>query len=297
MSAKRIKVILNPYAGRWKAKKHIEPLRETLAQLGFRVDLTVTRTPGEGIGVARQAAQAGFAAVVAAGGDSTVSEVVNGLVQAAGNGEAGTLGIVPLGTANDLSDMLGIPRDWRVACRRLLAGETRVIDVCRVNDRYFGNNSAVGLEPMVTLEAERIQRIKGPVRYIVAALRAISRSPHWQARLRWDGGSFEGPVTLVSVGNSPRTGGAFFMTPKAKLDDGLMDFVFAPALGRLSLLRLLPATFSGRHIRHRAVIYCTTTRLHIEMEPSPLQADGEVIDRQATRIEYAILPRKLRVIV
>jgi len=297
MNSKQIKVILNPYAGRWKAKRHIAPLKETLAQLGFAVDLTVTQSAGEGVGVAREAAQADFAAVVAVGGDSTVSEVVNGLVQASGDGEAGTLGIIPLGTANDLSDMLGIPRDWRAACRKLAAGQTRLIDVCRVNDRYFGNNSAVGLEPMVTLEAERIRRIQGSVRYIVAALRAIHRSPRWQARIHWDEGTFEGPITLVSVGNSPRTGGVFFMTPQAKLDDGLMDFVFAPAMSRLSLLRLLPATFRGRHIRHKAVVYCKTTALTIEMEPSPLQADGEVIDRHATRIEYAILPRKLRVIV
>ncbi|MFQ5576964.1 MAG: diacylglycerol/lipid kinase family protein [Anaerolineae bacterium] len=297
MSLRRHKIILNPYAGRWKGRARIEPLKQALANQGLAFELVVTQTPGEGIGLARQAVEAGFEVVVAAGGDSTISEVVNGLAQAAGEGQAGTLGIVPLGTANDLADMLNLPRNLGLACQKLAAGNTRLIDLVQVNNHVFGNNSAVGLEPLVTLEAERINRIKGSLRYIVAALRAIWKRPVWQARIHWDSGSYQGPISLVSVGNSPRTGGAFWMTPAARLDDGLIDFVYAPSMGRLALLRLLPATFSGKHIHHKAVVYLKTTTLDITMDATPLQADGEIIDRRATRIEYRVIPHKLRVIV
>ena len=295
--SKAIKLILNPYAGRWKAKENIERLQTMFAQLGQAVDLTVTEAPEQGIVVAKEAAEAGYEKVVACGGDSTISEVVNGLLQAARDEQAGDLGIIPLGTANDLADILEIPRDLKRACQKIVDGQTRVIDVARVNDRFFGNNSAVGLEPVVTVEAEKIQKIRGSIRYIVAALRAIAKGPSWNARIQWDGGSYEGPVVLVSVGNSPRTGGSFWMTPEALLDDGKLDFVFATPVSRLKLLRLLPMTFSGKHIGHSAVTYLQTTSLQITMDPTPLQADGEILSHEATEINFKILPAKLRVIV
>ncbi len=293
---KPVKVILNPYAGRWKAKTYIEPLQQTLRRLDIPFEMTITQGPGEGITVARQAVEAGFETVVAAGGDSTISEVVNGLMQAAGDDIAGTLGIVPLGTANDLVYALDIPLDLTAACHRLRANQTRLIDVCRVNDRYFDNNSAVGLEPSVTLEAERITYIKGIARYLVAALRVIWRQPSWYARIEWDNGHYEGAVSLISVGNGPRTGG-FFLTPNARLDDGKLDFVFAPAMGRWRLLRLLPQTLSGKHIHHPEVTYLQTTHLRVEIDETPLHTDGEIITRRAKYLTYTILPQKLRVLV
>jgi diacylglycerol kinase (ATP) len=297
MSQRYLKVILNPYSGRWKARENIEPLKQELARLGLSFELAVTQAPGEGISIAKQAVRAGHEIVVAAGGDSTISEVINGLLQAAGQSQAGTLGIVPLGSANDLADMLKIPRNLSKACQKIAAGKTRLIDVCQVNNRFFGNNSAVGLEPMVTLEAEKISHLKGSGRYLLAALRAIWKRPIWQAHIKWGRGSYQGPISLISVGNSPRTGGLFWMTPQASLDDGLFDFVYAPSMSRLALLRLLPTTFRGKHIHHKAVVYLKTDTLHIKIDPTPLQADGEVIDRQATEIEYSILPKKLRVII
>ncbi|MCK4471391.1 MAG: diacylglycerol kinase family lipid kinase, partial [Anaerolineae bacterium] len=100
-----------------------------------------------------------------------------------------------------------------------------------------------------------------------------------------------------SVGNTRRTGGAFWMTPRAEVDDGYLDFIFGEAMGRLTLLRLLPRTFDGSHVEHPRVQYARTTRLTIECDPpTPIQADGELVDLSATRIEYTILPHRLRVI-
>lgn len=297
---KPIKIILNPYAGRWKAKAHIEPLKQTLTQLNIPFDLTVTDHVGHAIDVAREAALSGFETVVAAGGDSTINEVVNGLAQAAQTAEtgntAGTFGIIPLGTANDLAFTLGIPADLTEACRRLKTARTRNIDLCRVNDRYFDNNSAIGMEPSVTIEAEKISLLKGPVRYLVAALRAIFKNPKWYARIEWDSGVYEGAIALVSVGNGSRTGG-FYMTPHAMVDDGTLDFMFAPAMSRISLFQLLPQTFSGKHIYDPAVTYTQTRHLHIEVDETPLHTDGEIISRNIKTLDYTIYPKKLRVIV
>jgi YegS/Rv2252/BmrU family lipid kinase len=294
----KVKVILNPCGGILPGKTKVARLEQALRQVGLAYHLEVTSQRGHGIELARQAALEGWPIIAAAGGDGTVSEVVNGLMQAADKGEAGALGIIPLGTGNDLAEMLCLPGNIAAACQRLVAGHTRLIDVGQVNGHYFVNNSAVGLEPMVTLAHERLRWIKGKPRYILAALQTILAAKSWLMRLSWNSSEYDGPITLVSVGNSRRTGGSFYMTPHAVLDDGLLDFIYVGSLSRWEMLRLLPQTFQGAHIRHPQVVYLKTTRLSITSSPpTPIQADGEIIAEHATEITYQIIPNKLRVIV
>lgn len=294
----RVKIILNPYGGRLSEQEKVSRVKQAFAKTGLTYDLTLTTAPGQAIELARWAAQEGWSVIVAAGGDGTISEVVNGLMAYAGGREAGTLGILPLGTANDLADMLALPRNLEEACQRIVTGKTRLIDVGQVNNRFFVNNSAVGLEPMVSLAHEEMRWVKGDLRYIFAALKAISKAKFWQMKLTWDEGSYEGPLTLVSVGNSRRTGGAFYMTPQAKVDDGLLDFIYALKASRLEMFKILPQTFKGKHIHHPLISYLQTTTLSIIASPgTPIQADGEIIEREATDITYRVIPNKLRVIV
>jgi diacylglycerol kinase (ATP) len=292
------KIIVNPYAGRWKAQAAIPDIESACRKIGLDYELVVTEGPNHGIELAREAALAGFSPLVAAGGDGSINEVVNGLMRAASGGVAGPLGIIPLGSADDFADMLGLEKGVEAACQAILAGHTRLVDVGCVNDRFFDNNSAIGLEPMVTITERTMGRVKGTPRYILAALKTILGHEPWRVRLAWDDGKYEGMAALVSVGNTRRTGGAFWMTPRAEPDDGYLDFVFAGELGRLRLLRLLPTTFDGSHVERPEVTYARTTRLTIECDPpTPIQADGELFDLSATHIEYTILPGRLQVIV
>ncbi len=296
--ADKIKVILNPYGGRLPKNEKVSRVEQALRQAGLSYHLELTRQRGEGIELARQAALAGWPVVVAAGGDGMVNEVANGLLQAAGEAEAGTLGIIPIGTANDLAGMLQIPQDVTAACQHLAAGATRLIDVGQVNGHYFVNNSAVGLEPLVTLAHDRMRWVNGNLRYILAALKTIGRAKPWHMRLCWGDNAFEGPINLVSIGNSNRTGGSFYMTPQASLDDGLLDFVYATGLSKWQMLRLLPQTFTGAHIHHPQVVYRQTTLLTITaFTPTHIQTDGEIIAENVTEIIYRLIPHKLRVIV
>ena len=292
------KIIVNPYAGRWKAKLAIPEIERTCQKIGLDYELVVTGGPSHGIELAREAALAGFSPIVSAGGDGSISEVVNGLMQAASDGVAGPFGVIPLGSADDFADMLGLEKKVETACRVILTGYVRFIDVGCVNGRFFDNNSAIGLEPMVTITQAAMKRVKGTPRYVLAALKTILSHKPWHMRLTWDDGEYEGPAALVSVGNNRRTGGAFWMTPRAEPDDGYLDFVFTGKLGRLKLLRLLPTTFDGSHVERPEITYVRTTRLTIECDPpTPIQADGELFDLSATRIEYTILPGRLQLIV
>ncbi|MDH7486202.1 MAG: diacylglycerol kinase family lipid kinase [Anaerolineae bacterium] len=293
----KARIIVNPYAGRWKAWKSIPAIETALRREGIAYDLVQTEGEGHGIELARQAAVEGYAPVVAAGGDGTVSEVMNGLVQAAGEGLAGPMGIIPLGSANDLPVQLGLPLDIEGACRCLREGRERVIDVGRVDGRYFDNDVGVGFEPQVTIEARKIKRLRGTLIYIVAVFRALRRYEQPHMTIAWDDGRAAGRMLLVSVGNGNVTGGAFRLTPQAELDDGLLDFVFGTAMSRLQVLRFLPLVFSGQHIHRPEVTYGRTRRLTITSDdPLPVGVDGEIISTAAHRLEFEVIPHKLRVI-
>jgi len=291
-------VILNPYSNRWKAREQAPEVEELLHKAGIEHDFQISEHPKQAIELARTAVQKGNTPLIAAGGDGGISEVVNGIMQATSldNLPAGPLGLIPLGTANDITDMLNIPRDLGEAVQIIKAGHTRTIDLGKVNNHYFDNNSAVGLEPVVSIENIRLTWLKGVIRYLASAAIAIMKHPTWDAKLEWDDGNYKGSITLISVGNSRRTGGVFFMTPDAKLDDGLLDFIFAPTLGRLRLFQLLPKTQTGEHINDSDIHVHKTTRLAIHTNPpTPIQADGELIETEASEIIYQVLPGALQV--
>ncbi|MBK8905797.1 MAG: diacylglycerol kinase family lipid kinase [Anaerolineaceae bacterium] len=289
----KVKVILNPYANRWRAGSRVEEVQAALAAAGITPDIIQTAKPVEAIALAETAVSEGYDAVVAAGGDGTLNEVANGLLRAAGDGPTAPFGILPIGTANDFSDMVGLPRDLTQAARIIAAGKTRQIDAGRINDHFFINNCAVAMEPMITLENIRMKRLSGEIRYVAALLKGLIKLKAWQMDLRWDGGGYEGPTYLLSVCNGPRTGG-FYMAPDAAVDDGLFDFVFAPKVPKLTVLAILARLFRKTHIYHPQVVYGRTTRISITSQPgTPIHADGEIIAEAATHIEYEILPGKL----
>lgn len=288
-----VKVILNPYANRWRAGSRVDEVRAAFTAVGLTPDIVQTAKPIEAIALAETAVTEGYDAVVAAGGDGTLNEVANGLLRAAGNGPTVPFGILPIGTANDFSDMVGLPRDLTQAARLIAAGKTRQIDAGRINDHFFINNCAVAMEPMITLENIRMKRLSGEIRYVAALLKGLIKLKAWQMELRWDGGGYNGPTYLLSVCNGPRTGG-FYMAPNAAVDDGLFDFVFAPKVPKRTVLAILVRLFRKTHITHPQVVYGRTTRITITSQPgTPIHADGEIIAEAATRIEYEILPGKL----
>jgi len=298
----KVKIILNPYANRWAAGASGEAVSAAFSAVGLEHELTATQGPGEATELAIRASMDGFDVVVAAGGDGTISEVVGGLIQVTPRlGQTLPLGIMPIGTANDFSDMLQIPREMLAAAKIVAAAKTRQIDVGQVGPlgeptfpaQSFNNNSAVAMEPMVTLENIKMKRLSGELRYVVALVRALVKLKAWQMRITWDDGSYEGPTYLLSVCNGPRTGG-FYMAPEAKMDDGLLDFVLAPEVPKRTVLAILGRLLRGTHLEHPDVISGRTRKLDIESEPgTPVHADGEIVAEAASGVSYQLNPGKL----
>jgi diacylglycerol kinase (ATP) len=295
----KIKIVLNPYASRWGARDRLPAVESAFLESGMDYDLTVTSRPGQGKIEAFRAAVDGYDAIIAAGGDGTVNEVVNGLIEAAGNDDPiRPLGVLPLGTGNDFNDMNALPRTLTESVAVIAAGHTRQIDAGQVTAdgivHYFDNNCALAMEPVVTIENVKLTRLSGTIRYIVATLIALTKLRAWQMRVTWDDGSYEGPIFLLSVCNSPRTGGLFLMAPSALVDDGLFDFVIAPKMPKPEVLTIVLRLLNGSHYSHRRITHDRTSQLTVESNPgTPIHADGEVIATAAKQIRFDILPGKI----
>ena len=295
------KVILNPYAGRWLAQQRWGEAEAALKAAKVNFELVRTDGPGHGIRLAAEAVHQGYNPIISAGGDGSISEVVNGVLQASERGKTPLFGVIPLGSANDLVDNLKLPRDLNEAAQVISAGNSRLMDVCQVNGRYFDNNAAIGLEPYITLIQQRIQRLKGIMRYVIAALLGIKDNPQWNMHLEWEEGTYQGPVTLVTVGNSPRTGGVFFMTPHADPFDGKLTFVHGTMPTRAAIIRLLPRTMKpleGNYVEHPAIHEISTTWLKVHSEqPTPAHADGEIFSTAIQELEYSVVPERLPILL
>lgn len=294
----KAKIILNPYANRWGAKKQVDAVEEALRTADLDFDLVLIPGPKQGTQLAIEAADAGYDMVIAAGGDGTVNEVLNGLIQTAGDGPTVPFGILPIGTGNDLNDMAKLPRNIKESAKLFAAGHTRQIDAGRVQFdgkvHYFDNNCACAMEPLVTIENEKLVNLSGNIRYVVALVKALRDLKAWTMKINWDGGGFEGPIYLLSICNSPRTGGVFPMAPDASLSDGLFDFVMAPEISKLAVMAVLARLFRGTHLQHEKVTHGRSAHISLVSEPgTPIHADGEVLTESATEIIYDILPGKI----
>lgn len=293
------KIIYNPYSARWKALERRPEVEAALKEAGLAYDLTLTEAPGHAITLAAEAARSGYAAVVAAGGDGTINEVVNGLMQVVDAGEeVPPFGFLPIGTANDFAANLELPIELPAMIRRILAGETRQVDLCQVNDRYFANNAGIGLEPYISVLQMQMTRLRGVVRYLAATLKGIAHNPQWQMSLEWDGGSYEGPVTLVSIGNGARTGGIFYTVPHANPFDGKLSFIYGyiPTRGKIMLaLPKIMRPHEGNITEHPAIREVHAEWLNVRISPSsPSHADGEVFTTGIRELRFKVHPGKLK---
>jgi diacylglycerol kinase (ATP) len=294
----KVKIIVNPYANRWRAQKRIPAIETSFITVGLPYDLIRIPEAGGGKQEAMKAVDEGYDAVVAAGGDGTVSEVVNGLIERAGDKATLPLGVLPVGTGNDFNAMARLPNDLLASAQIIADGQTRQVDAGRITMdgavHYFDNNCALAMEPMVTIENLQMTRLRGNLRYVIALIRALMKLKAWHMSVSWEGGGYEGPLYLMSVCNSPRTGGIFKMAPEARMDDGLLDYVVAPDVSKLTVISLLPRLIAGTHIHHPKVTFGKSSWLKAESEPgTPIHADGEVLGASFKKISYETLPGKI----
>lgn len=297
-------VILNPKAGQGRAGQQLEA---AACLAGQGVTWVETDRPGAARDLAREAAEAGCQTLVAAGGDGTVNEVLNGLLEIRQSGRPiPALGILPLGSANDFASGLGLPATIPLAYERIMVGQTRSIDIGRIeNDTgqsaYFGLGSGLGFIGQAAMERHRIRYVRGSWLYVLASLRTLRKyRPPERVRFELDDTVIEQPILTIFINNCPSIGGVP-LTPGAKMDDGLFDIVIVPIVGKVRLIQLMLKLQRGQHLEEPEFQLVQGRRLRVSYpEGCPVHIDGEtaVFERSHNRkLDIRLLPRILEVLV
>jgi diacylglycerol kinase (ATP) len=297
------KVILNPRAGKGHGATLRPDIERLLSKYGVAFDLVETMHSGHAIDLARQAILDGYEIIVAAGGDGTTHEVVNGMMLEAKQSPMGTLACIPAGSGNDFAVMNGTATNLDVACQAIAAGHTQVIDVGRVIldgqiERYFDNTVGTGFDALVVLETRRMTHLRGMALYLPAVLKTIFLTMHIPTvEMTIDETSERIRPLMVVACNGPREGSTFHLTPDALYDDGLLDILIAREISKLEMLALVPRFMNGTHLNHKAV--STVRARHVVLRSEDrlyVHADGEILSDYAHTVEIEIIPHALRMI-
>ena len=302
----RYKVILNPESGSGTGARSEQRLVNELDQLKFDYDFTRTEERGHAIQLARQAAVDGYDVIVAAGGDGTVNEVINGLLQAEDEGHPlRALGVICVGRGNDFADGVGIPADLEEACAVLAKNQQRTIDIGKVyggifpEGRYFGNCVGAGFDAVTTIEVGKMPRLGGFLSFFLAVVKTIFLSSYdLSATIQYDEQSTSQSCMLVSVMNGRRLGGGFWMAPEGKPDDGLFDLCIARSVSRLRIFSLIPHFMRGDQAGQPEITTGQAARIRITADKGvlPAQTDGEIICVDGKQLDIELLPERLRVV-
>lgn len=290
-------VIFNPTAGRNQGAKRKE---EAQAHLGPAFEWIPTQRPGHAIELAREAAKK-YEVVVAYGGDGTVGDVMRGLMLAKGDGAApheATLGIIPVGTGNDMARNLKLALETREACATILGGVTKRIDIGLVNGTPFINNCGTGFDAAVMHTMNTgIRFLRGQPAFLVAIFKTLVRYKPFALTIQADDGEQRAlRAFMVSILNGPVYGAGMEAAPHAEVDDGRLDVMIIKQLPKLKLVPVIQLVRTGQHLNHPAVEMLQVRKLKIgAIPPQPLNIDGEV--RGLTPLNIEVMPRALQVLV
>ncbi|MCS6817289.1 MAG: diacylglycerol kinase family lipid kinase [Blastocatellia bacterium] len=289
----RVCLVVNPQAGRGRAGRFALRVWALLRRAFRDLELALSQSARHLTELAEEAVSAGYDLLVGCGGDGTVHHLLAPI-----SGSSMKLGIIPMGSGNDLARSLRLPNDYGAACEIIARGRTRVLDLARIGDRFFASVASVGLSAEVNrlANAQTPSVFGGRWRYLGALFRELRSYAPRSLHLWVDGRELEREVVLAAVGNGAFFGGGFKILPDAEVDDGWLDLCLVNRLDRFRILRAIPSVYRGRHREHPAAEFYRARRIRI-LSPERLSvfADGEYV--QETPVAIEIVPRAIRVIV
>jgi YegS/Rv2252/BmrU family lipid kinase len=305
MPDKQVKLIVNPNADLGRAWRWAADLRPIVDEFGG-ADWAGTVYPTHATVLARQAAEAGYGKIIAVGGDGTAHEVINGLMQVPFE-KRPQLGVVPLGSGNDFSHAIGMDPRSAYAMRQILQGQPRRIDVVKLVDghgrcEYVDNTIGIGFDATVTIRSRNVPALRGFLIYLIAVLQTILLN-HEAASMQVtsDRESWSEPMLMLTLCNGGREGGGFFVSPPARPDDGVLNYVGVKHVSRPMMLRLLPEVMRGTHGRFHQVRMGEFTRLELEADrPLFIHTDGEIFagfGMDVRKLAAEVVPGAIEVLV
>ena len=294
MKLKRARVIYNPSSGRELFKRRLPEVLVKFEKAGYETSCHETTGEGDAEAEAKLASNRGYDIVIAAGGDGTINEVINGLANAPVRPK---FGVIPVGTSNDFARALRIPRTVDRAVNIIVEGNTIPVDIGKMNDRYFINIAGGG--HLTELSYEVPSKLKTGLGQLAYYLKGIEMLPSLKATevsIEYDGEIFEGEIMLFLVANTNSVGGFEKLVPDSNVQDGKFSLLILKKTNLADLIRIATLAIRGEHLSDPNIIYekASTIRV-INKERMQINVDGEYGgDAPAS---FVNLPRHIEVFV
>ncbi len=295
---RRIKLIFNPIANLGRAWPVAAALRPVVLELGG-ADWSGTVYPSHATELALKAGEDGYEMVVAMGGDGTVHEVVNGLMQVPPENRP-RLGVVPVGSGNDFAHAVGISNQPEKALRQVMTGKPRRIDIGRLEDgggrvEYWTNTVGIGFDTAVTIRSRKVPILQGFAVYFAAVLQTILFNfEPYQAKIKTETAEWTEELLMFVLCNGPREGGGFIVAPKAKPDDGVLSYLGVRRITRPRMLMTIPYFLKGTQEHLHYVHMGEFHSMEIEAnKPLYIHTDGEIFTgfgSKTRRLKIEVLP-------
>jgi YegS/Rv2252/BmrU family lipid kinase len=290
-------LIINPAAGRGAGRRAENAVARAFRSQGWAVEIAHTERPGHGQQLAAEAARHGARHVVAVGGDGTVHEVANGLLDADADA---ALGVVPIGSGNDFAKLVGVyAHDPARAVARIVTAQSRRFDVGRILDEWFVNSVGFGFGPAVVQTRNRMHHLKGFLSYLVPIVQTFFRFRPMLFDVAAPGFRERGYMMMVEVCNGTTAGGSYRFAPDADPADGKMDVCLIRRVSLPRFLLAIPRVIRGTHVKMREVAIIKTAKLTIRSPEQPLvvHMDGELREPGVQECTVTLERGKLNVLV
>lgn len=273
MNMKRARIIYNPTSGREVFKRELAEVLKRFEQAGYETSTHATTCEGDGVQAARYAVEQKFDLIIAAGGDGTVNEVVQGIAE---QDYRPQLAIIPVGTTNDFARALGIPREIQKAVDVILEHNVRSLDIGKVNDQYFMNIAGGGKLTELTYEVpSKLKTMLGQLAYYLKGIEMLPSLKPTKVKIEYDGKVLEEEIMLFLVSNTNSVGGFEKLAPAAKMDDGYFDLVILKKANLAEFIRIATLATRGAHLEDKHIFYTKANRIKVHSEEKmQLNLDG-----------------------
>ncbi|MCY6354275.1 diacylglycerol/lipid kinase family protein [Clostridium sp. ZS2-4] len=286
--------IINPKAGKGKTLEIIPKIKKIFKEIKEEFIIEITERPGHATELVRNYVKKESYRVYAVGGDGTLNEVLNGMVNS-----GSCLGVIPNGSGNDFVRSIYEKTVFENILKNTILGETKEIDLVEINNRCFINISSIGIDAEVTYNARKLKRlpfISGGLAYILSVFITIFKYKCRYIQLKIDDKEIESTITLLTLANGKYYGGGMKVAPYADLQDGILDLCIIDKLSRIRMLTLFPKLIKGKHEEIKEVSFHKGRKITLAAEEEiAVNIDGEIIKSQ--QIQCNIIPKGINVII
>lgn len=296
---KKFHFIVNPNSGKGRGGRILRALVSILERKGTNHKISITSAKLDAKRIVTNLELLKNDILVAVGGDGTVNEVVNGIVDSR---KEVRFAVLPIGSGNDFARSVNLLDDWQNVLDYILISDNyKVIDLAKIEvtdskffSRYFACNCGIGFEAEVAFQASLNKYLKGLPLYLFSVLKVMKNYSSSNYFGKLDTFEINSKKILISIGNGITAGGGFKLNPFAKLNDGFLDYCVADDLTKLQILKVLPSAIKGNHINSKFIAHGKFKRAFFEIKkPACVHIDGEVVSTNAKNVIITVMPNSL----